>query len=832
VLRIRLDRYVLTEILGPLALGFLVYTFILLLRFLFQSAEMIIRRGLAASVVGKLLLVSLPNIVVLTLPMSLLFGILIAVGRLSSDSELVAMRSCGLSLLALYRPILLLSALFTGLNTLLMLYVLPWGNHSLQQLRLDILTQTMSQQVEARVFYEEWAGKTIYVFETPRPGNRWKGVFLAEAPTGPNVAGQVTTADWGDIIVDQAGERVVLHLTNAFRHAVQLNAPDHYEVSKYVNLDVVLEDQFTSEQRAKISASKGIRELTLRELRKIHGDPAAPAEQRNLAEVEIHKKFSIPMACMVFGLFALPLGINNRRGGKASGFAMSIGVIILYYVMLNNGEEAAHNARMAPWLAMWLPNIVLAAGGIFLLVRRNRDKSLLLGRIDRWVRIELWGRLGELRRRARSHARASGGRDGAADPATAAASAATATPATAATSATAASPPTALKTAGRARRLGATAPKLVLRLPRPRIVFPGILDRYVASLFGRVFVLVLLSGVALYLIFDLSDQFDEILKHKVPAAVLVRYYKYLSLQIFYEISPILVLVTTLLTFILLTRTNEITASKALGMSLYRLALPAVFAALMVTALCGYLEAGVLPAANERVAQAKDRIHGRPTSRSYRRADRQWLFGQGRYIYNYTYYDRQLKTLQRLQVFDFDHDHRLTRRLFTESARYIGDDAWVFSKGWARSFKGAELAGFESFDRPTIVRYPETPAYFDTEIRPPDQMGYRELKEYIQEMRESGAAVPELEVSLYNKIAFPVISFVMSLVALPFAFRIGRQGTLYGIGLSIILGMFFMAIFAFFTKLGEAGALPPLLAVWSPGAVFTLLSMYLFLGVRT
>jgi LPS export ABC transporter permease LptF/LPS export ABC transporter permease LptG len=796
VLRIRLDRYILSEIMGPLGLGFLVYTFILLLRFLFQSAEMIIRRGLPASVVGKLLLVSLPNIVVLTLPMSLLFGILIAVGRLSSDSELIAMRASGLSLLVLYRPILVLSGVFTVMNTLLMLYVLPWGNHSLQELRLEIMTQTMSQQVEARVFYEEWAGKTIYVFETPPPGNRWKGVFLAEAPTGANAAGQITTADWGDIIVDQAGERVVLRLSNAYRHSVELGAPDHYEVSKYANLDVVLEDQFTSEQKAKIAASKGIRELTLRELRKIDNDPAAPAEQRSLAQVEMHKKFSIPMACMVFGLFALPLGINNRRGGKASGFAISIGVIILYYVMLNNGEEAAHNARMAPWLAMWLPNLTLAAAGIFLLVRRNRDKSLLLGRIDRWVRIELWARLRELRRPT----------GGAPTPAGAAAASPT--------------------------RRTAETPKLVLRLPRPRIPFPGILDRYVATLFGRVFVLVLLSGVALYVIFDLSDQFDEILRHKVPTAVILRYYKYLAVQIFYEISPILVLVTTLITFILLTRTNEITACKALGMSLYRLALPAVFAALMVTALCGYLEAGVLPAANERVAQAKDQIHGRTTSRSYRRADRQWLFGQGRYIYNYTLYDRQLKTLQRLQVFDFDPQHRLTRRLFTESAKYAGDDSWVFTKGWARIFRGAELAGFESFDHPTIVRYPETPGYFDTEIRPPDQMGYRELKEYIEEMKESGAPVPELQVSLYNKIAFPVISFVMSLVALPFAFRIGRQGTLYGIGLSLVLGMFFMAIFAFFTKLGEAGALPPLLSVWSPGAVFALLSMYLFLGVRT
>src|SRR5437764_15022471 len=102
--RVRLDRYILSEITGPLALGFLVYTFILLLNFLFQSAEMIIRRGLPVAIVGRLLLYTLPNIVVLTIPMSLLFGILIAVGRLSSDSQLIAMRSSGISLVTLYRP--------------------------------------------------------------------------------------------------------------------------------------------------------------------------------------------------------------------------------------------------------------------------------------------------------------------------------------------------------------------------------------------------------------------------------------------------------------------------------------------------------------------------------------------------------------------------------------------------------------------------------------------------------------------------------------------------------------------------------------------------------
>jgi LPS export ABC transporter permease LptG/LPS export ABC transporter permease LptF len=795
----------MTEILGPLGLGFLVYTFILLLRFLFASAEMIIRRGLPVSIVGRLLMLTLPNIVVLTLPMSLLFGTLIAVGRLSSDSELIAMRSSGASLLTLYRPILLISAVLTILNTLLSVYVLPWGNHALQELRLEITTQTVSQQVEPRIFYEEWEGKVVYVFEVPQGSKRWKGVFLAESiPATQN--NQITIADWGEVLVDQAGERVVLRLYNAVRHKVDLNSPDRYEISRHKRLDLVLDDQFTSEQKAKLSASKGIRELTLPELRDIQRDPSADAEQRNLAQVEIHKKFSIPFACMVFGLFALPLGINNRRGGKASGFAVSIGILVIYYILLNNGEEAARFGKIPAWLAMWSPNILLAGLGFFLLVRRNRDKSLLLSRIDRWVREDVWGgilRLKRIRGDRRREQRAQ-------------------------------------REERERQRLEASerprkeprAPRLVLLLPRLRLVFPNILDRYVTRLFAWVFLLVVLSGVALVVIFDLTENFDDILKNKVATGVVLNYYKYLSLQMFYEIAPIFILVTTLLTFSLLARTNEITACKALGMSLYRLALPALASALLVSFFCGYLESSVLPASNEKVAKLKDRIKGKETARTYRRADRQWLFGQGRYIYNYIHYDPQQASLQRLQVFDFDDQHRLTRRLYSENARYVGDDAWVFTNGWARSFKGVDVTSYTRFQDPKIVRYPETPEYFDSEIRPPEQMRYGELKDYIQELKESGQAVPELQVQLAEKIALPAASLIMALVALPFAFRLGRQGAMYGIGLSIGLGFVFLAVYAFFTKLGAAGALPPLVAVWSPAAIFALFSSYLFLGVRT
>lgn len=798
-MRLRLlDRYLMREITGPLALGFLVYTFILLVRFLFESAELIIRRGLPASMVGEMLLYSLPNIVVLTIPMSLLFGILIAVGRLASDSELVAIRSSGISLVALYRPILLISALFTVINTVLMLWALPWGNHAVTRLNLTIITETVAQQVEPRVFYPDFEDSLLYVFQTPEGTDRWDGVFLAQSL--PTTTNQVTVAKHGELKLDSTRERVVLDLENAATHEFDIADPQAYQISYQRSTERLLDDDLLSSRRKKLSTTKSIRELSLAELRETLDDPTGGAEWRNLARVEIHKKFSIPFACIVFGLFALPLGFTNRRGGKGSGFALSIAVILVYYVMLNNGENAARYGKMSPWLAMWLPNAVLAAAGLALLARRNRDKSLLLTRIDHWIRQDLWAKLRVLQRlrSMRQHDRKE------------------------------------RQKLRREERLARrSAPDVVLRLPRPRLAFPNLTDRYVMRVFGGIFGIVLLAAMSIYIIADLGEIIDEIIKNQVPRSVVLVYYQFLSLQIFYDLAPVVVLVTTLITFSLLSRSNEVTAWKALGLSLYRLAVPAIAATVLVVASAAWLQAEVLPASNARVAQLKDVIRARETPRTYRRADRQWLFGQGRYVYNYLRYDPATESLQRLQVFEFDEDHQLVGRLFAQRATYDRDSGrWIFEDGWARRFDGVRVTEYTRFEGQRLVDYPETPDYFDSEIKAPEQMDYGDLEGYIHELQGSGQAVPELQVQLFNKVSYPVISLVMALVALPFAFRLGRQGALYGIGLSVILGIVFLGIYAFFSTLGETGALPPAVAVWSPNVLFSMLAVYLFLGVRT
>lgn len=798
-----LDRYIFREIAGPLGLGFLVYTFILLLQFLFSSAEMIIRRGLAVATVGRLLLYSLPNIVVLTIPMALLLGVLVGVGRMASDSELVALRSNGVGIVRILRPVLILSGFLVLVNAILMIGILPRGNHAVSKLYLDILARTVGQQVEPRVFYTEWQGKVLYVFGVAGDrGSEWRGVFLADAVPGERQ--ETIIARTGRLRVEGDGERVVLDLKDAIKHSFDARSPKRYETSRHETLSLVLRDRFLSTERAKLAQRKGPRELTLPELRAVARDISVEPEARRLARIGIQKMFAIPAACLVMGLLALPLAFTNRHGGKSSGFVISIGVIVVYYVLLSQGEDAARLGKLSPRLAIWLPNLLLLLLGLTFLTLRNRDRGFLPRRFERWLgaRIQrLKGRLFSRSKTKGSVARPQGPHD-----------------------------ETRAWADGRRERRVPQG-RILLRLPRLRLRFPNLLDRYVLQRFAAVLALVWISAVALGAVADLTSNIDDIIKNKVPASVLWRYYEYLSLQLAFDVAPIAVLVTTLVTFSLLSRTSEVVALRSLGVSLFRISLPVVVGSALIATACAFLQFQVLPASNHKVAEATDRIRGRDKPRAVRRADQQWLLGQGKFIYNYLNYDPKNSSLQRLQVFTFDSSHSLVGRLMASHARF-GPGGWVVEDGWVRTFDGLTERSFRSFATPLKLDLDEPPDYFAAEVRRPKELSYGELKAYLEELRESGQSVPALEVALHGRMAFPFAAVVMALVALPFAFRLERRGALYGLGVAIGLGIVFMAVFAIFRTLGEVGAFPAFIAVWSPNVIFTLLASYLFLGVRS
>lgn len=797
----RLTRYVIGEISGPLAIGFLIYTSILLIQFLFQSAELIIQKSVPPAQVGQIILYNLPHIIAISIPMALLFAVLVAIARLSADSEVTAMRACGQSLLALLRPVLAVSAIIALINVGVMAYVLPRGNSAAYRLQTEIVKSSIGSQIEPRVFFDRWIGVLLWVFDTQPGEDEWRGVFMADSTVGRD--SRVNIAESGRVFLDYDSRQIVLDLHDVVTHKVDFNDPATYEVTTYEELTEVVEDPTSTQRELWHRQSKGLRELTLGELTQRLENPSLTPELRNMAWVEIHKKFSIPVACLVFGLLGLGLGFTRRRGGsRTAGFALSIGVIVVYYVLQSNGEEMAQVGRIPGWLAMWFPNFLLGAAGAVLLLRRNRDRPLSPAFVDRWLRRHLW-RLDPRRRRRREDTDA------------------------AAIAEDATGSPLPRRAAAHER------PRFVVRLPSLQFGsrFLYRLDRYVLKQFVWAFGLILLGALVVFTTADFTERTDDIFENDVPGQVIVNFYKYQILQRIYDIAPFVVLVTTLAVFGMLSKSNEVVAAKASGISVFRLAVPALIGALAVAGVCGGLQARVLPSSNQKMAQLEDRIRGHQVVRSYRRADRNWLFGQGRYIYNYLGYDRTERSIRRLQVFEFDEKHRLVRRLYADRATYVGD-GWRFEDAWYRTFDGITTTEFKRFEQPVIDHFPETPEYFEGEVRKPAALSFAELSDYIRELEGSGQKVPDLKVELHKKIGYPAICLVMALVALPFSFRLGRKGALYGVGIGIVLGMVFLAVFAVFTTLGNTGVLGPLVAVWSPSIAFILMSLYMFLGVET
>lgn len=805
-----LSRYILKEMIGPTSLGLAFYTSIILMQKLFDMAGLIIKRSLSGTAVLKLLVFSLPNIIVLTLPMSLLFGILIAVGRLSADSEIVAMRALGISTRTIYRPVFLFSFALFLVNLYLINYVMPEGNRQFVALRAEIMTSSAEKAIKPRVFQDDYENLMIYVDDVDPATGQWKGVFVADSRTdesrdpvtpaeiasgtvtdpkeqdvaalAPSGGQRVIVARSGNLSIQRPSNQIWMNLEDAETHVWDPVRPDRYDHTQNESQRIKLPS--VGEGASSANIARSLREMDLAELlvqenRLRNSENESDRVTRNFARVEIHKKFAIPFACIAFGVLGLPLGITNRRGGKSSGFSLSIAIILFYYVMINNGEQLAGSGKVPAFVGMWSANLILLGLGIFLLRRANRDVSATPA--EGGIFRRAWTAIG--RRVVRT------------------------------------SP---------ARHANEDEPSLLNRLD---ITFPNILDRYVLREFLKVLLLVLVSVISLFVIVEYTEIARDIRENDIGVGLVLRYFRFQIFTVLNWTLPISVLVATLVTFGILAKNNEVTAIKSGGVSLYRVALPIVALAAVVSLFAYFILDFILPYSTQRASLLKGQIEGRApiTSTSQQKL---WYLGKNRYIINFLAYDKARKELTQVQVFEFHPtEFRLTRRVYANHARWNGE-SWSFEDGWMRSFTDSGQSTFTRITTPLALYYAETPENFATEVKAPDQMTYAQLRRYITMLRSSGYAAEDLAVQLYTKTSWPVISIVMALIAMPFAFKMGKKGALYGIGLALVLGIFYWMIFAVFTKFGEVGNLPPLLSAWSANIIFALGAIYMFLHVET
>jgi LPS export ABC transporter permease LptG len=321
--------------------------------------------------------------------------------------------------------------------------------------------------------------------------------------------------------------------------------------------------------------------------------------------------------------------------------------------------------------------------------------------------------------------------------------------------------------------------------------------------------------------------------HAGPLLVF-NYYRYLAPQVlFFPGVPLGALVATLVSFGLLNKTNQITAIKSAGISLYRAALPVFVVTAAISAGMFFLEDNYLPALNQRQDAYRNQIKGKPPQ-TYFRPDLQWIFGESSRIFNYRFFDPDRSVFANLSIFEFDPaTFQITRRIYADRVFWEPHiRGWVFESGWMRNLAGDRVTEYTPFSVATFKEISEQPGYFAREVKTSEQMRAWELRRYIGELSQSGFDVVRLSVQLYRKFAFPLIALLVTVIAIPFSLIEASKGLVAGLALSMGIAIVYWSVSSLFEEMGNLHQLPPAIAAWSPDILFALCGAYLLLRVRT
>ncbi len=793
------------EILPPTVLGFITYTFMVVMRGIFNLIEQILVRGVAVKDALQVLLITLPHIVVLTIPMSFLFGVLLAVGRMNAENEIVAMQAGGIPARRLLRPIVALGILLTLLNGYLYLVVIPGSGRELRELKVRLFAEAKNLgRIEPGVFHEQLPNVLFYLRDADMDTGEWSDVLFFDS-SDPSEE-RLTLAKRGRMVTAGVDTKTTtgempeveqwIRLEEVVTHQFSRSDPETYRINRTqsqlfrpdmggggtVRFRLGMSERPTSEI---VSFLRGGTLNSFEDSESNVSEGDIDVERRHAA-VELNRRLAIPFACVVFAFLALPLGVGSRSGGRGRGFVVSVGVVLVYYLVANQGELMAMEGRVPPWIGIWLPNIVLMAVALFLMTRMGRwlgEREKAENPVSRVVKsIREW--------RARRQQR------------------------------------------GDASHTG----RIPVQVQRRRYAsrFPALFDRYITKRLLPPLFLVVFSTASLYVVGDLSGNIEDMARNDVPAGVILAYYANLVPQVFLDVTPFALMISVLILLTLLERQQEMTALKAAGISLFRLTIPILLVAAASAGSLWVLGEVVVPNANREAQRLLDRIKGRETTRTYRASDRQWLLSRDKEsLYNFLRYDDPSNTLIRFTMFRVDENMDLNFYLFSRRVRYF-DGVWVADSGWFRQIFPDGTDEFRRISAPLKLEIPEGPGYFGQEYRRPSEMSVGELASYIRELVDSGYRPNKLIVRWHQKFAYPLSAFVMVLLALPFGLNRGgrRVTTMQGVAVALILGIAYFMSTALFGRLGEVDVLPPIIGAWAPVGLAILFAVNRMTTLRT
>jgi LPS export ABC transporter permease LptG len=783
-----LDRYIMRELISPFCFGGALFTFFLVIDRIYHLTDLVITKGVPFHLVIQLLVFMLPSFLAHTLPMALLVAVLLAGGRLAGDMEIIAFRAAGISTLRLFRPVLASAVVVMGATAVLTLVVNPLANQEFQRQLFKILQARATSGLAERVFNPTFGDVIVYVEDVSASQVALRGLLVSDERDAK--ISRIITAREGRLLTDEANRRITLRLINgAVSEADMLPAApagpatgpggspavrgaasaSRYRLTSFSIYDMSL--SVDSPLRSAARTEKPEKDLSLSAL----GTRIATLKNDRSGQapflVEWHKRLAFPLAAIVFALVAFPLAVRSHRGGRSIALVASLAILVGYYLVLTSLEGSALRLRLPAWLAIWTPNILFAALGIALLLATTHEWRLPRMR-SVWQGVAAVGRALPRRRHDPSARLTTGGRDS-----------------------------------------------------------THILDRYLLREYLVFMGIGLGVAAVLFIVIDLLQTLDRYIRVKPPLIYVLEHFVYRVPAALHDGLPVVMLVATIFLFLALTRYHELTAMKAAGMSLYRVAAPVLLLGAGVAVLSGLFQELVLPRLNE-LGDEVDRVKIRgQLPRHLQSRERLWLRTADSRFYRVELLHPGSSDMYGVTVLEVDHEtFRLQSRLDARRAHWT-PEGWELTDGAFREFGPRGEVHTIPFVMIAIDLREEMDDF--TKIHKPiAAMSYFELRDYVARLEATGYQVKKYTVELYSKLSFPWVSLIMVLVAIPFSLQSPRGGRLFGVALAIAIMAGYLVVHYVALAFARADLLPPLLAAWTANIIFLGLGTSLFLRART
>lgn len=364
-----LYRYLAREIVSVFFLGLFIFTGVLILGRMLKLADMVVSKGVPISDIFLMIIYLLPNFAIITIPMSLLLAVLLVFSRLSGDSEIIAIKASGISLYKLLPPILIISLSAYILTALTAIYALPKGSIAFKELVYKSIQSRLSLNLKEQVFNSDIPGILIYITKNSGTNGILSGVMIQDE-RNPNDVSTIF-ADAGTVDVDEENRRMHVHLTDGNIH--QSRPKEVYRLLAFKKYDLEFDLS-----KAGAGFEKNELDMTLAEIRQNLKNGGFSKKLMSDMSLEVHRRFAMPFACFIFAIIAVPLGIQNRRSGKAAGFSYSIATLLMFYIIQSLGRSLAEKELLTPFMAAWLPNCAFLAAGAYLFIKTANEERVAI----------------------------------------------------------------------------------------------------------------------------------------------------------------------------------------------------------------------------------------------------------------------------------------------------------------------------------------------------------------------------------------------------------------------------------------------------------------------